>query len=329
MNKLLPFLAFLLLFSCTPEKPDEETPDPQAAINAWIADAGFEKIAMPENQGIKDIVFNNGSAALLDNLNRVYFSYNNGGAWNERIQLTGNTAKCIALSPDGEKLFIGGISLGSYSFGANFWVYKTPKNNSVQLDYSGQAKVANTDEPIRHDFMRTSWNGDGSVYASFGRSTRMDGFFGNITPDGRVIFVNRTPSHSSVMNNNPTFAKSHCEGFYIANNSEKLTLCVSEYIPSGMTNFLMPYYSERKGSNNSWLPIRNYWQADMVYHIGQDLSGKHAIYVSQANRLFYNGQQLINHKNITGEFKCAAVDNNNYVWVGTSTGLFKSTRPLF
>lgn len=329
MNKLFFFTGVLCFLACTPEKPEPDSPDPQASIEAWIANAEFDKVLMPGDQGILDIVFNNGNAALLDNLNRVYFSYNNGGAWEERFQLSGNTARCIALRGDGEKFFIGGISLGNYTFGAKFWVYHSPKNGPVQLDYDGEAKVANTDEPINHDFMRASWNGDGSVYASFGRSNKTDGFFGNITPDGRKIFVRRTPSHSSIQGENPSFAKSHCAGFYIANNSERITLCVSEYIPSGFTHFLMPYYSESKGAGNSWLSLRNYWLADLVYHIGQDLSGNHAIYVSQANRLFYNGQQLINHKNLQGELTCASVDNQNFVWVGTSTGLYKSKRPLF
>jgi hypothetical protein len=319
----------VIFFSC---KKDETLP-PQSTnnskIEAWITDAEFKKISIAGNRSVKDIIFNNGNAAYLDDLNGIYFSYDNGTNWENRLTLTGNTAQCFALQEDGEKLFIGGLSLGDYTFGAKFWVYDTPENGETVLDYSGEAKVANSGNLVNHDFIRASWNGDGSVYASFGRDLMRDGFFGNITPDGRVIFVNRTPSNTFVMGKNPTKHKNHCGGFYIANHSENTTLCVYEYIPSANTGILTPYYSIQKGSGNSWLPLQQYWKSDYVYHIGQDLTGLHAIYVSQSNRLFYNGQKEINHKNILGNFQCASVDNNNYVWVGTSSGLFKSLNPLF
>lgn len=323
------FFAISFFYSCKKNDTSIAQLTNADKIEEWISDAQFQRISISGNRAIKDIVFNNRNAAYLDDLNRIYFSYDNGSTWENRLTLIGNTAQCFALKEDGEKLFIGGLSLSNYTFGAKFWVYDTPRNNEVALDYTSEATIANSGNLINHDFIRASWNGDGSVYASFGRNLMKDGFFGNITPDGRSIFVNRTPSNTFVMGENPTHMKNHCGGFYIANHSENTTLCVYEYIPSANMAMLTPYYSIRKGSNNSWLPIQQYWKSDYVYHIGQDLTGLHAIYVSQGNRLFYNGQKEIDDKNLQGNYQCASIDNNNYVWVGTSSGLFKSIKPLF
>lgn len=313
---------------CEP-KPKEKQLTREEIIEDWAKEVAFTKIIVsPGTWSYKDIVFNNSVAALLDNDNRIFFSYDNGLTWAERLKITGNTLQSIALKPDGEKLFIGGISLGPYTFGAKFWVYHTPKNGSISLDYDGEAILSQLNTPINHDFQRTQWNGDGSVYASFGRSNKMDGFFGNITPDGRKIFIRRTPSFSRINDKNPTQAPSHCAGFYIKNNSETTILCAYEYIPSGMTNVLSPYQSDSKGSGNSWLNLSLYWKADLVYHIGQDLTGKHAVYVSQANRLFYDGKHLITYKNLQGDLQCASIDNNGYLWIGTSNGLYRATKKM-
>lgn len=326
VKNLFYLLAFSLL-SCS-KKTEPAATTPENTITSWIADASFEKINIAGERAVKDIAFNEGNAAYLDDLNRIFFSYTNGTEWKEKLNMSGNTIQSIALRADGEKLFLGGISLGNYTYGAKFWVYNTPKNTSATLDYNGEALIANLNEPIQCDFMRTTWNGDGSVYASFGTSTMKDGFFGNIRPDGRKIFNQRTPSHTFVMGKNPSFQKNHCAGFYIAGNNESTTLCVYEYVPSANMNILTPYYSDQKGHNNSWLPLASYWKAGLVYHIGQDKTGAHAIYVSQANRLFYNGQEEIAFKGIQGNLQCASIDNNNFVWVGTSAGLFKSIKPL-
>ena len=325
-------LIYPLLLGCPGKKNDpepEKQPTAQEVMADWSKEVSFTKITVsPGTWSYKDIVFNNGNAALLDNDNRIFFSYDNGVTWTERVKISGNTLQSIALKPDGEKLFIGGISLGPYTYGAKFWVYNTPKNGAASLDYNGEAILSQINDPINHDFQRTKWNGDGSVYASFGRSNKMDGFFGNITPDGRKIFVRRTPSFSRIDDREPGRQPSHCAGFYIKNNSETTILCVSEYSPTGSMNFLSPYQSETKGSGNSWLPLANYWKADFVYHIGQDLTGKHAVYVSQANRLFYDGKHLVNYKNLQGDLQCASIDNNGYLWVGTSNGLYKAAKKM-
>lgn len=332
--KYFPYLFValsLVLYGCPGKK--EPLPEKQATAEEvmieWAKEVTFSKITItPGTWSYKDIIFNDGNAALLDNDNRIFFSYDNGLTWTERIKITGNTLQSIALKPDGEKIFIGGVSLGPYTFGAKFWVYNTPKNGTANLYYTAEASLSQLNDPINHDFQRAVWNGDGSVYASFGRSSKTNGFFGNITPDGRKIFIRRTPSFSRINDNTPTQAPSHCAGFYIKNNSEITTLCTYEYIPSGMTNVLTPYQSGNKGFGNSWLNLSLYWKADFVYHIGQDLTGKHAVYVSQANRLFYDGKHIINHKNLFGELQCASIDNNGYLWVGTSNGLYKATKKM-
>jgi len=337
MKHLQKYWYFLLLILCPflqgcpcgcKPKPEKKL-TPEELIAEWTNEVTFTKITVsPGTWSYKDIVFNDGNAVLLDNDNRIFFSYDNGLTWTERLKITGNTVKCIALKPDGEKLFIGGVSVGPYIYGAKFWVYNTPKNGSVSLDYDGEAILSQLNDPINHDFQRTSWNGDGSVYASFGRTNKTDGFFGNITPDGRKIFNRSTPSFSRINDTNPTQAPSHCAGFYIKNNSETTILCAYEYVPSGMTNVLSPYQSDTKGTGNSWLNLSLYWKADLVYHIGQDLTGKHAVYVSQANRLFYDSKYQINHKNLQGDLQCASIDNNGYLWVGTSNGLYKATKKI-
>ena len=337
MNNLIKYWCYLLvicplLVGCPGKKTDIE-PEKQATaeelMQDWSKEVTFSKITVtPGTWSYKDIIFNNGNAALLDNDNRIFFSYDNGATWTESLKITGATLKSIALRPDGEKLFIGGVSSGPYTFGAKFWVYNTPKNGTASLHYDAEAEVTNSRDLIKHDFQRSQWNGDGSVYASFGRTNYRDGFFGNITPDGRKIFNQRTPSFSFILNQTPEKQPSHCAGFYIANNTENLTLCVYEYVPTANMNLLMPYYSTEKGVGNSWLRLTNYWKADFVYHIGQDLTGKHAVYVSQANRLFYDGKHIINHKNLFGELQCASIDNNGYLWVGTSNGLYKATKKM-
>lgn len=337
MNNLIRYWCYLLficplLVGCPGKKTDIE-PEKQATaeelMQDWSKEVTFSKITVtPGTWSYKDIIFNDGNAALLASDNRIFFSYDNGLSWIERIKITGSTLQSIALKPDGEKLFIGGISLGPYIFGAKFWVYDTPKNGTASLDYNGEAVVAQLNDPINHDFQRTQWNGDGAVYASFGRSNKMDGFFGNIVPDGRKIFNRRTPSFSRIDDREPRRQPSHCAGFYIKNNSETTILCVSEYSTTGLNNFLASYQSESKGTGNSWLSLANYWKADFTYHIGQDLTGKHSVYVSQANRLFYDGKYIINHKNLFGELQCASIDNNNYLWVGTSNGLYKATKKM-
>lgn len=331
----------ILLFATSCEKTggssDESKPDNNATLNKWLTDVSFQKVNVTSaSAGCKDIVFNKGNAAVLDTRNVVSFSYDNGTNGDPRLSLSGNTFQCIALQPDGKKLFVGGISLANYTFGAKFWVYHVPDNGVVSLDYTGEAKMANTDDPINSDFMRTSWNGDGSVYASFGRSTYRDGFFGNITPDGRKIFTRRTPSFSWVLNESPTKFPSHCQGFSISDANKTLTLSASEYIPSGNLGLMTAYTSRdgNKGAGNNWLNITNYWKPGLSKHIAEDIAGNYAVIIGDANRFFIDSKLLtekyieIVPKGISGTMNCTAIDNNLYIWIGTDNGLYKSNKPL-
>lgn len=308
----------------------EKKQSPEEIMKQWLGDVSFKQFSISTGRwAYKDIVFNqNGSAALLDNDNRIFTSYDNGKTWQERIKIANNTVNCIAFKPEGDKLFIGGKSLGPYVFGAKFWVYNTPQNGSASLDYTGEAITSGTADVINHDFIRASWNGDGSVYASFGRDNYKDGFFGNITPDGRKIFVRRTPSFSRINDRDPARQPSHCAGFYIMNNSSKLTLCAYEYSTSGLTNIVVGYQSDSKGSGNSWFNISLNWKAGLVKHMGQDKSGVHSIWVTATNQLYYNGQQLMTPKNLSGQILCAAIDNDNFIWIGTDQGLYKSEKAI-
>ncbi len=331
-NRLWLLLMVPFLWACSGK---DEAPRPQTKltrdeiIHEWVQEVVFSKMPVSlGNWSYKDIIFNDGVGAILDNDNRIFFTYNDGETWTERLKITGATLKSIALKPDGEKLFVGGTSLGSYTFGAKFWVYHTPKTGNTTLDYDGEAILAQLGDPINHDFQRAQWSNDGSVYASFGRDDYLDGFFGNITPDGRKVFNRRTPSFSRIDDRDPLRSPSHCAGFYIRNNRETTILCAYEYVPTARMNILSPYQSERKGAGNSWLRLSLYWKADFVYHIGQDLTGEHAVYVSQANRLFYDGKHPINYTGIQGELQCASIDNNGYLWVGTSNGLYKATKKM-
>ncbi|WP_026904394.1 hypothetical protein [Pedobacter glucosidilyticus] len=324
-------IFFLILFSCTKtENVSAPLNNSRAALlETWLQDADFEQITItPGNWSYKDVVFTqNGLGALLDNDNRIFYTYDNGKTWEQKIKINNQTINCIALKPNAEQIFIGGNSLGE-AYGAKFWVYDTPKNGTSSLNYQAEAEVSNTRDLINHNFVRASWNGDGSVYASFGRTNYRDGFFGNITPDGRKIFIRRTPSFSRILDREPTRQPSYCAGFYIKNYSDQTTLCTYEYSTSGLTNILAAYYSTIKGSGNSWFNISTNWKAGLVYHIGQDKTGEKSIWVSQANRLFYNGQEAINYKNIQGDLLCATVDQDDYVWVGTNRGLFKSKKSI-
>lgn len=331
----------LLLFFSSCEKQggnfDESKPNNNATLSKWLGDVSFQKVTVTNaSAGYKDIVFNKDNAAVLDTRNIVFFSYNNGNSWEQKLSLSGNTFQCIALQPDGKKLFIGGISLGNYTFGAKFWVYHTPDNGTASLDYTGEAKMVNTDDPINSDFMRTSWNGDGSVYASFGRTTMKDGFFGNITPDGRKIFTRRTPSFSWVLNESPTKFPTHCQGFSISDTNKTLTLSASEYISSGNIGLMAAYTSGdgNKGAGNNWLNITNYWKPGLSKHIAEDMAGNYAVIIGDANRFFVDSKLLTEKyvevvpKGISGTMYCTAIDNNQFIWIGTDNGLYKSNKPL-
>jgi hypothetical protein len=328
MKKYLFLLLTLALYGC-PQKGDEpispaKTREEQ--INTWASLVEFEQVSIVNGIfGYKDIVFHDNTAALLDSENRIYYSYDQGKSWQEKIKIPATTLKCIALKPDGEKVFVGGVSQGPYTFGAQFWVYHTPKSGAATLDYNKLAEEAQLSDPINHDFQRASWNNDGSVYATFGRSNYTDGFFGNIVPDGRNKFMLRNPSHSRINDKTPSKAPTHYAGFYINNSSEHTVICGYEYVSTARMNIVMPYQSSNKGILNSWFSLALYWgDADLVYHMGQDPKGKHIIYVSQANRLFYEGKYAITYKNIQGDLQCAAIDKNNFIWVGTNRGMFKS-----
>ena len=329
---IIPILLVLVLKSCTNKNDDINlvtSKKNEEIIAEWAEELNFTPVTVsPGRWGYRDIIFHQGVGALLDSENRIYFTYDNGTNWSERIKITGKTLKTIALHPNGEKLFIGGTSGANYTFGAQYWVYNTPKNGTVSLDFEWEARLAQTDELINHDFMRSQWSTDGSVYATFGRNNKTDGFFGNLHLNSSKKFTRRTPSFSRLNDKTPTRIPSHCEGFYIKNNSEITTICTYEYLSSARMNVVVPYISYSKGGDNSWLSLGLYWKADLVHHIGQDLTGKHAIYVSQANRLFYDGKYLINHKNLFGELQCAAIDNNGYLWVGTTNGLYKSSKKM-
>lgn len=330
-----PFQCLLLslisiLLSCGNKFETQPETNKKQNTEPWFNDVIFKGVSINTGRwAYKDIIFNpNGSAALLDNENRIFTSYDNGKSWQERIKITNNMVNCIAFKTEGDKIFLGGKSLGPNVFGAKFWVYNTPQNGSASLDYTGEAIISGTNEVINHDFNRASWNGDGSVYASFGRENYKDGFFGNITPDGRKIFIRRTPSFSRVNDREPTRQPSYCAGFYIKNNSEQVTLCAYEYSTSGLSNIVVGYQSNSKGSGNSWLNISLNWKAGLVKHIGQDKTGLHSIWVSANQQLYYNGQQLITPKNLTGQILSAAIDNDNFIWIGTDQGLFKSEKAI-
>lgn len=335
IKKLIVLYVMICLAACGDKssvQPEENKPitDPKVQLEQFLKEVDFKQVSISTGRfSYKDIVFNqNGSAALLDGENRVFTSYDNGKSWQERIRISNQTINCIAFKPDGEKIFLGGKSLGPYVFGAKFWVYNSPKSGAATQDYTGEAILSGTGDVINHDFNRASWNGDGSVYASFGRDNYKDGFFGNITPDGRKIFIRRTPSFSRINDREPTRQPSHCAGFVIENNSETTTLCAYEYSVSGLTNIVTGYQSGNKGTGNSWLNISLNWKAGLVRHIGQDKSGLHSIWVSATNQLYYKGQQVIGVKNLPGQFLCAAVDNDNYIWVGTDQGLYRSEKAM-
>lgn len=334
LNYFTSFYLIALLAACgdksTPEPEEIKNLNPKTEREQFLKDVTFKQVTISAGRwAYEDIVFNqNGSAALLDNDNRIFTSYDNGKTWQERIRISNNSINCIALEPSGEKLFLGGKSIGPYVFGGKFWVYNSPKGGIATLDYTGEAIASGTNEPINHDFIRVSWNGDGSVYASFGRDTYRDGFFGNIRPDGRKIFTRRTPSFSRINDRDPSRQPSHCAGFYIKNNSEITTICSYEYSVSAMGNIVVGYQSDSKGSGNSWLNVSLYWKAGLVRHIGQDKTGEHSIWVSAANQLHYNGKETLTPKNLNGQILCAAIDNDNFIWVGTDQGLYKSEKPL-
>lgn len=105
--KQLFYLLSLSLLACSKNTTPTEEPSPGNTTAAWIADASFEKINIAGERAVKDIVFNEGNAAYLDDLNRIFFSYSNGAEWKEQLNMSGNTIRCIALRADGEKLFLG------------------------------------------------------------------------------------------------------------------------------------------------------------------------------------------------------------------------------
>lgn len=56
--------------------------------------------------------------------------------------------------------------------------------------------------------------------------------------------------------------------------------------------------------------------------------------VGDADRFFINSELFTERfvqtipKGISGKMNCAAIDNNNFIWIGTENGLFKSNKPL-
>src|SRR5690606_35392199 len=97
-----------LLWACPGKKQD---PEPQKIVTkeevmeAWATEVYFEPREVSVGQwSYKDIVFNKGVGALLDNDNRVFYTHDNGTTWTEKLKITAATLKSIALKPDGEKL---------------------------------------------------------------------------------------------------------------------------------------------------------------------------------------------------------------------------------
>lgn len=338
MYYFLGILLLLLVHSCKKEeKTPKVIPNNNETLNAWLTGWEFSAVPLtPAPTAYKDIVFNEGNAAVLDDRNIISLSYDNGNTWIEKLTVTGNTINCIALRPDGEKLFLGGISNGNYTFGARFWVYNLPRSGEPGLQYQHEAKELHSEAPILSDFLRASWNGDGSVYASFGRVGYKEGFFGNIVPDGRDNFMRRTPSFSRLNGTAPTQFPTYCRAFVINDAFKLLILSAYEYIPSGNINLLAPYISMdgKKGSGDSWLSLANDWKPGLARHMAVNKKGDYMVTVGDADR-FYINSELFNEryvevvpKGIQGKLLCAAIDNENRIWLGTEKGLYKSNKPL-
>ncbi|MBP7555681.1 MAG: hypothetical protein KA821_05430 [Chitinophagaceae bacterium] len=334
------FCLLLLSFlqGCQKKEPEATAnPDNNATLTEWLTDWELSPVSLtPALTAYHDIVFNDGNAAVLDNRNTVSFSYDNGNTWSEKINLGSNRINCIALHPNGEKLFIGGTSLGPYNFGARFWVYNTPRNAEPGLQYQHEAKIVHSEAPILSDFLRASWNGDGSVYASFGRTGYKEGFFGNIVPDGRDNFLRRTPSFSRLNGMPPTQFPTYCRGFVINDAYKLLILSAYEYIPSANSNLMAPYISMNgnKGAGDSWLSLANDWKPGLAQHMAVNKKGNYMVTIGDADRFFINSELFkeryieVVPKGVQGKLLCTAIDNNNIIWIGTEKGLYKSNKPL-
>lgn len=319
-------LAVISLISCKEQKPTEpeviRQPYDTTALNI-----SFTQVLTHLGGTFVDISFSDTTFGALiykkDEYNYLIFvTTNNGALWksSQWIHPYGFPLKCIAIKKDGSEIFVGTTSGGS-SYPARYAILNTLADTVI---YSGNVDLYNIGNP-NFDFVQAYYNYEGALWTAMGNSLKDDG----------NLLVKHSNTYSIWYDIDPMPGRRNYVSAIVRKkkNGENI-IGMFDYNGFQKGIFIKYNFNDKYVLLDIFSPIP--YQTE--YPMSLSLNKQEKLLAAYGgepnnNRLYVSTNSLalwrrINHSGITGNFKSAKFDSEDYIWVCTDNGLYKSTVPV-
>lgn len=333
-NKLPIISTFILIFclinliSCKEQKPSEPEVNHQPLDTTDIYLTFNKVLSVPSQNGATfiDISFSDTTfGALIYKQNYynhlIYITTDNGAVWktSQWVQPDGFPFKCIAIKKDGSEIFVGTTSGGS-SYPARYAILNT---FSDTLIYSGDVDLYNVGNP-NFDFVQAYYNYEGALWTAMGNSLKDDG----------NVLVKYSNTYSLWHDIDPLPGRRNYVSAIVRKRKGENIIGMYDYNGFQKGIFIDYTYSDKYVllDISTSIPYQTEYPMSLSLNQQEKLLAAYGG-TTNNNRLYVSTSSLglwrrIIHSGIIGNFTSAKFDSQNYIWVCTDNGLYKSDIPV-
>lgn len=254
-------------------------------------------------------------ALIYENNNTIYITNDNGytwsiAAWNAPY---GFPLRCISIKRDGSEIFAG-TTVGRYAI---------LNGNADSLIYSGEISFYSNNQTVNYHFTSAYYNFEGGLWASVGNDLKNEG----------MVLLKYSTTYSIWEDISKNLYTNHYVSSVVRKRYGDVIVGLN-----GLGKGIYAKYSNANQFTSVEIETSEPYQYECPLSLSLNKNEKLlAAYggTYNNNRLYITSYSFsltlwkkIIHTGIVGNIRSAKFDAQNYIWVCTDQGLFKSTIPL-
>lgn len=251
----------------------------------------------------------------------IYRTTNNGAIWqsSQWQHPYGFPLNCIAIKKDGSEIFVGTNS-GGDAYPGRYAILNTVADTLI---YMGNVDLYNVGNP-NFNFVQAYYNYEGALWTAMGNSLRNDG----------NLLVKHSNTYSLWEDIDPLLGRKNYVSAIVRKRAGENIIGMYDYNGFQKGIFIKYNYSDKYVllDISTSTPYQTEYPMSLSLNSSEKLLAAYGGEVNN-NRLYVSTISLglwrrINHSGILGNFKSAKFDNQDYIWVCTDNGLYKSDSPV-
>ncbi|HMN25681.1 MAG: hypothetical protein IT276_12425 [Ignavibacteriaceae bacterium] len=319
-------IVLLSMISCKNTESTDPNVNPPQQIDTSDINISFSKITIAPLQNgsaFGDISFSTNGYGVVSSAddNRLFVTKNNGQTW-QQLNWTpafGFPIYCIAIKNDGSEIFVGSTS-GGDSYPGRYVILSTEGDSII---YSGNVNLYNAGNP-NFNFIQAYYNYEDALWVAMGNNSKDDG----------NVLVKHSNTYSLWDDIDPLIGRKNYVSSIVRNKKGENIIGMFDYNGFQKGIFIKRFHS----SEYEKLTIYTSTPYQVELPMSLSLSTSELLLAAYSggpndSRLYLSTSTLalwrkVVYSGIVGNFKSVKFDNQNYIWVCTNSGLYKSVQQV-